>query len=132
MTKTVFVNKYGAVFQTEDVSVEKTECCYIVVVKNDSLLCFFDKISGLYSFPEEKYLSLSEKPTLQYTLHANVEENGRYFEETQVFKVYDVEKARVEGDALSWQQLEDILVGNVLFDARLKKGFNNLIVRGEK
>lgn len=132
MTKTAFINKYGAVFWADASTAEKTECTYAVVVRNNLLLCRFDKISGLYSFPEDQYLSLTEEPTLHYTLHAYVEENNQYFKQTQNFRVYEIEKARINSPILSWQLLEDILVSDVPFDETLRTGFNNLFVRLEK
>ena len=96
------------------------------------ILCQYDKISGLYAFPKEETLSLTETPTLHFTLHTNIEENENYFKETQLFKVYEVENAQINSGLLDWQLLEDILIANTPFDATLKSGFKNLIVRIRK
>mgnify|MGYP004599011707 FL=1 len=132
MTKVPFTNKYGAVFFFDTAKAEKREINYVVVVKDNLLLCQYDKISGLYSFPQTSYLSLSETPTFHYTLHTNVEENEKYFKETQIFDVYDVENARIDNGLLSWQLAEDIMVSSIPFDATLSNGFKNLIVRIRK
>ncbi len=132
MTKVPFVNKYGSVFFFDAAKAAKRENNYIVVVKGNLLLCQYDKVSGLYSFPQASYLPLSETPTLHYTLHTNVEENEQYFKETQTFSVYDVENAQIDNGLLSWQLTEDILVSNIPFDATLSNGFKNLIVRMRK
>ena len=129
MTETPFINKYGAVFFYEPDKAKTRESSYTAVTKDNLLLCQYDKISGLYSFPQEEYLALTETPTLNYTLHAYVEENGEYFRDTQNFKVYDVENAQIDNGLLSWQLIEDIMVGNVRFDETLRSGFKNLIVR---
>lgn len=132
MTKVPFTNKYGAVFFFDTAKAEKREVNYVVVVKDNLLLCQYDKISGLYSFPQTSYLSLSETPTFHYTLHTNVEENEKYFKETQIFDVYDVENAQIDNGLLSWQLAEDIMVSSIPFDATLSNGFKNLIVRIRK
>ncbi len=132
MTKVPFTNKYGAVFFFDTAKAEKREINYVVVVKDNLLLCQYDKISGLYSFPQTSYLSLSETPTFHYTLHTNVEENEKYFKETQIFDVYDVENAQIDNGLLSWQLAEDIMVSSIPFDATLSNGFKNLIVRIRK
>lgn len=132
MTKVPFTNKYGAVFFFDTAKAEKREANYVVVVKDNLLLCQYDKISGLYSFPQTSYLSLSETPTFHYTLHTNVEENEKYFKETQIFDVYDVENAQIDNGLLSWQLAEDIMVSSIPFDATLSNGFKNLIVRIRK
>ncbi len=132
MTKIPFVNKFGAVFFYEQSKAKKRECSYSVVIKDNLLLCQYDKILGLYSFPKADYLALTETPSLQYTLHADVEENGEYFCETQLFDVYDVENAQINSGTLSWQLIEDVMVGNVQFDDTLQNGFRNMIVRMRK
>ena len=129
MTETPFINKFGAVFFCEPDKAQSRECNYTAVTKDNLVLCQYDKISGLYTFPKEEYLKLTETPTFNYTLHAYVEENGEYYKDTQNFKVYDVENAQIDSGLLSWQLLEDIMLGNVMLDETLRSGFNNLIVR---
>lgn len=132
MTKVPFINKYGAVFFFEPTKAQKRDCGYSIVVKDNLLLCQYDKISGLFAFPKDDYLALTETPSLQYVLHTDIEENGEYFKETQHFKVYEVENAQINSGVLSWQLLEDVLVGNVQFDETVRNGFKNLIVRMRK
>lgn len=132
MTKVPFINKYGAVFFFEPTKAQKRDCGYSIVVKDNLLLCQYDKISGLFAFPKDDYLALTETPSLQYVLHTDIEENDKYFNETQHFKVYEVENAQINSGVLSWQLLEDVLVGNIQFDETLQNGFKNLIVRMRK
>lgn len=129
MTKVPFINKYGAVFFFDAAKAQKRETSYSVVVKDNLVLCQYDKISGLFSFPAEDYLSLTETPTFSFVLHTNVEENGECFKDTQTFKVYDVENAQIDSGILNWQLIEDIMVSNVQFDETQRNGFKNLIVR---
>ncbi len=132
MTKAPFTNKYGAIFFFEPSKAQKRDCCYVIVIKDNLILCQYDKISGLYAFPKEESLSLTETPTLHFTLHTNIEENENYFKETQLFKIYEVENAQINSSLLDWQLQEDILIANTPFDATLKSGFKNLIVRIRK
>ena len=67
MTKVPFINKYGAVFFFEADKAQKREISYSVVAKDNLVLCQYDKISGLFSFPAEEYLSLTETPTFSFT-----------------------------------------------------------------
>lgn len=129
MTKVPFINKYGAVFFFDAAKAKKRETLYSVVVKDNLVLCQYDKISGLFSFPAEDYLSLTETPTFSFVLHTNMEENGEYFKDVQTFKVYDVENAQIDSGILNWQLIEDIMVSNVQFDETQRNGFKNLIVR---
>lgn len=129
MTKIPFINKYGAVFFFEADKAQKREISYSVVAKDNLVLCQYDKISGLFSFPAEEYLSLTETPTFSFVLHTKVEENGKYFNDVQTFKVYDVENAQIDSGLLNWQLIEDIMVSNVQFDETQRNGFKNLIVR---
>ena len=74
-------------------------------------------------------MSLTETPTFSFVLHTKVEENGKYFNDVQTFKVYDVENAQIDSGLLNWQLIEDIMVSNVQFDETQRNGFKNLIVR---
>lgn len=124
-----FINRYGLNIDVGGHLIEQRECCYIVVKKEDSLLCLYDTIYGLYKFPNTQNVTINENPSLEFTLHADIAEHGHFIKETQLYRVYDVEDVHIEGENLGWCAINDILISKIPFDATQKYGFKNLLVR---
>lgn len=131
MAELPFINKYGSTFQAENTPGER-ERCFVVLKKDNLLLCQYNRFDGLWMFPEAKDVSIEAAPTLSFILHQNIVEDDRYYIEQQTYNFYDIENVQVESETLEWCAIEDILLGKFPFTAEQKTGFKNLLVRVKK
>ncbi len=124
-----FVNRYG---EKQPAYTDKTENrtnVYIVIKSGADLVCQYNEVTGLYSFPKDGDVVLNENPTLEFTVFENINDNNGFVREQQIYKVFEVENADIKDTPLVKCAINDLLVGNVALDATQKKGFKNLVVR---
>lgn len=129
MDKIIFADKYGNLSSHDDKNVEIAEKNYIIIKKDDELMCLYDRMSGLYSFPSDEYISLSIVPALNFSIIVYITKDNKPYKEQQNYDVYLVDKADLNDLPLYWCKINDLLLDNVRLDATQKNGLKNLLVR---
>ncbi len=132
MAKTAFVNQYGASQYLPIETAQRREYTLAVVIKQDMILCQYDRVSGLYSFPDVDIMPEDCEISFEFSVEIGVMQNATAYYDKQNFKVYRVEDAQINSTDLCWQKYENILVNKIMFDATHKNGFKNLLVRMKK
>ena len=129
MDKIIFADKYGNLSSHINKTVEVREKNYIIIKKDDELMCLYDGITGLYSFPSDEDVMLSLTPSLNFSIIAYITEDGKPYKEQQNYGIYLVDNADFADLPLHWCKINDLLLDNVRLDATQKNGFKNLLVR---
>ena len=129
MVKQTFYDKFGNFksFETDKAYVRQR--VYIVIMSSDQIVCQYDKITGLYSFPTDDDISLEVAPTADFYVSSFILENQTAIKEVQFYSVYVVEEANLRGTSLTWCPIKDLLVGKLKLDETQKCGFKNVLVR---
>ena len=128
----LYFDKNGFSFEPSStkVKINNREQTYVIIRKGDELLCIYDEQAGVYTLPKfEDVQNLKAKPSSSFKTISYIKEKNRYFKETQIFNVYDLESGKIEGLILHWCAVNDILVRKIGFDETVFKGFKNLYVR---
>lgn len=131
MAKFPFTDRDGQIFYYDPDKVSVGDNCYIVVKKEDAVLCMRDETAKLYTLPMQSEVSLNVEPTGEFEIIAYVIRHDSPLKEHQEYKIYEVSYADLSDMPLEWVSLSDILLGEVNFDATLKNGMKNLLVRGK-
>ena len=84
-----FVDKYGCVYDLNDGNILFRECVYIIMIKDNQVLCNCDQISGLMSFPSDEVVDVSVIPSTSFSIFAYIVENGMYVKELQKYNNFD-------------------------------------------
>lgn len=130
--KQVYFDKKGFAFEpsSSKVKINNREQTYVIIRKGDELLCIYDEQAGVYTLPKfEDVQNLKAKPSSSFKTISYIKEKNRYFKETQIFNVYDLESGKIDGLILQWCAVNDIMVRKIGFDETVFKGFKNLYVR---
>lgn len=131
MAKFPFTDRNGHIFYHDPDEAKNTECGFIVVKKDDNILCMRDEVAQMYTIPLQDDVTLNAEPTGEFETLAYVIRADEPVKEYQTYEVYEVEGVDLEDTPLDWVKLSDILLDNVVFDATLKSGMKNLLVRGK-
>ena len=131
MAKFPFTDRDGQIFYYNPEEVESRESGYIVVKKEDNILCMRDEIAGMYTLPKQSEATLNTEPSGEFNIISYVIRADGPVKEEQCYQIYEVEDVDLYDESLEWVSLSDILLGNVIFDATLKSGMKNLLVRGK-
>lgn len=129
MANNSFQNKYGNIFPSDTNDIIEREKVYIVIKSGKRLVCAYDEISGLYAFPDEDTVELTEKPTVEFSVFSPMIDDGNFVREKQIYRVYEVKDAAIDNTPLVWCSVDDLLIGKIPLDATQKTGFKNLLVR---
>ena len=132
MVEASFVNKYGELFKLTSKKPLVRERSYIIIKRNDEVVCFYDKTTDLYSFPSDQDVSLSALPSWEFSIVVGIMDENEPIKEMQNYRVYDVGSAQLEQTPLLWCKIRDILVRKIRLDATQKLGFKHLLVREKK
>jgi len=124
-----FVDNYGLMHRYNNQTVTEREKTYVVIKKDRNIVCCYDPTTGLYAFPDNDMVELKHEPTIQFSITANICEDGKFIKEKQHYLVFDVNGAEIENTPLQWCTIDDVLVNAVNFDATQKSGFKNFLVR---
>ncbi|MEE6206500.1 MAG: hypothetical protein VZR95_00390 [Alphaproteobacteria bacterium] len=129
MGKQPFYDKLGnfKYFDTDKAYVRQR--VYIVIKSGDKVVCQYDRISGLYSFPTDDDVALEVAPTTDFFVSSYILENNTAIKEIQFYSIYVVEEANLSGLPLVWCPIKDILVNKIQLDETQKCGFKNILVR---
>ena len=90
-----------------------------------------DEIAKMYTIPMQKEVSLDSEPTDEFETTVYVIREDEPVKERQIYKIYEVKDVDLEDTPLEWVSLSEILYDEVVFDATLKSGMKNLLVRGK-
>lgn len=131
MARFPFVNRDGQIFYHNPDEIETTECAFILVKRNNEILCMRDEIAKMYTIPMQKEVSLDSEPTDEFETTVYVIREDEPVKERQIYKIYEVKDVDLEDTPLEWVSLSEILYDEVVFDATLKSGMKNLLVRGK-
>ena len=126
MAKFPFTDSDGQIFYHDPDKVRAVETGFVVVKKDDDILCLRNEIARIYTLPAQSEVTLEAEPSGEFSIRAD-----EPIKEEQNYKVYEVKNVDLEDTPLEWVSLSDILLGNVAFDATLKSGMKNLLVRGK-
>lgn len=129
MAEQPFVDRYGHIYLRDEQKASARESSFVVVQKNNELLCLYDEQKAVYAFPSDRDVFLSVKPTTEFTIISYVFENNALWKELQNYRVFMVDNVELEKLPMVWCSIEDILLSNITFDATQKIGFKNLLVR---
>lgn len=124
-----FYDKFGNSKKYDTNRAYVRERNYVVIKSEKQVVCQYDRISGLYSFPDDDAVELNENPTAQFGIISYVWDNGTPVKELQYYSVYVVKDADLENPPFQWCDEEDILVGKINLDKTQFGGFKNLLVR---
>lgn len=124
-----FVDKYGCVYDLNDGNILFRESVYIIMIKDNQVLCNCDQISGLMSFPSDEVVDVSVVPSTSFSIFAYIVENGMYVKELQKYNIFEVEEVYIENASFKWCDVDDLLLGKIKFDATQITGLKNLLVR---
>ena len=130
MAKFPFTDSDGQIFYHDPDKIAGNESGYIVVKKENYVLCIRDEIAGMYTLPAQNEVTLEAEPSGEFSIISYVIRADIPVKEEQNYKVYEVKNVELKDTPLEWVSLSDILLGNVAFDATLKSGMKNLLVRG--
>lgn len=131
MAKFPFTDRYGQIFYYDPDEAEVGENCYIVVKKEKVILCMRDEAVKQYTLPMKSEVSLNVEPTGEFEIIAYVIRQDNPIKEQQEYQIYEVGSVDLKDTPLEWVKLSDILLDEVNFDATLKNGMKNLLVRGK-
>lgn len=129
MAKFPFVNGDGRIFYYDTEKVVSGRQDYIVIKRDEEILCFWDESGQVYTLPAEADVELNTSPSGEFSIIAYVIRGNKPIKEQQRYKVYEVGKVDLADLPLEWVALQDILLTNVAFDATQKSGMKNLLVR---
>ena len=130
--KQVFINKKGDAFEPSSakVKINEREQTYVIIRKNNELLCIYDNESAVFTLPKvEDVQNLELAPDSSFKTISYINEKNRYYKEIQTFNVYELISGKIKGSILQWCAIDDILIHNITFDETVYKGFKNLYVR---
>lgn len=131
MAKFPFIDRDGQIFYYNPEEVQSGELGYIVVKKDDNILCMRDEAAQMYTLPLQNEVSINAEPTGEFEIIAYVIRHDKPIKEAQTYEVFEVGAVDLEDTPLQWVKLSDILLGEVYFDATQKNGMKNLLVRGK-
>lgn len=131
MAKFPFTDKDGQVFYYNPDSVEKGERSYVIVKKQNQVLCMRDESAFMYTLPQKNEAEINAKPTGAFETIAYVIRQDVPVRELQKYEVYEVSSVDLADTLLEWVDVADILLREVNFDATQKSGMKNLLVRGK-
>lgn len=129
MVKQSFYDKFGNFKSFDSDKAYVRQRIYIVIIGSDQIVCQYDKITGLYSFPTDEDVALDVAPTADFYVSSFILENQTAIKEVQFYSVYVVEDANLKGTSLTWCPIKDLLVGKLKLDETQKCGFKNVLVR---
>ena len=129
MAEQPFVDKYGRVHLCDEKTASARENSFVVIQKNNELLCVYDEKLAVYAFPNTNEVTINAKPTTEFTIISYISENCKLWKELQNYRVFMVDDVDLQEIPLIWCSIEDILLNNITFDATQKIGFKNLLVR---
>ncbi|MBO6281828.1 MAG: hypothetical protein J6N49_04785 [Alphaproteobacteria bacterium] len=129
MGKQPFYDKLGNFKYLDTDKAYVRQRVYIVIKSGDKVVCQYDRISGLYSFPTDDDVSLDVAPTTDFFITSYILENNTAIKEIQFYSVYVVEDANLNDIPLKWCSVKDILVNKIQLDGTQKSGFKNILVR---
>lgn len=129
MVKQAFYDKFGNFRYCDTDKSYVRQRIYIVIKSDDEVVCQYDKIAGLYSFPTDDDVALDMAPTADFYVTSYIMENKTAIKEIQFYSVYEVEEANLKGMSLTWCSIKDILVDKIKLDETQRCGFKNLLVR---
>ncbi len=130
--KQIFIDKKGLVYEpsSSKVKINNRNRTYVIIRKNDELLCIYDKDYQVYTLPEANDIAnLNLKPSSNFKILSYIKEKNRYYKESQTFNIYELVSGKTEGSLLRWCKINDILLHRIAFDETMFKGFKNLYVR---
>ena len=131
MARFPFTDKDGSVFYYDPDEVENSERGYVVVKKDDKILCMRDETAQLYTLPMQDDVSINTEPTGEFEIIAYVIRHDEPVKERQNYEIFEVGEVDLKDTPLEWVKLSDIFLGEVYFDATQKNGMKNLVVRGK-
>ena len=129
MADVLFYDRYGNSKKYDTECAYVRERNYIIIRSKGQVVCQYDRISGLYSFPGDDDVALNEEPTAQFGIISYIWDNGTPVKELQYYNVYVVKDAALENTPLQWCKEKDILVGKINLDKTQFGGLKNLLVR---
>lgn len=129
MAKFPFTDRDGQIFYYDPDEAKNGENCYIVIKKDDNVLCMRDEGDKMYMLPMQSDVSLNVEPSGEFEIIAYVIRHDTPVKEKQKYQVYEVGFVDLRDMPLTWVKLSDILMEEVNFDATLKSGMKNLLVR---
>ena len=130
--KQIYTDKSGFSFEPSSAKVKiiTREQTYVVIRKNEELLCIYDGEAKVYTLPKlEDVQNLKITPSSSFKTIAYIKEKNRYYKEKQTFNVYELTDGKTHGNILQWCKINDILVRNIVFDETVFTGFKKLYVR---
>ncbi|MBR1601060.1 MAG: hypothetical protein IJ677_05715 [Alphaproteobacteria bacterium] len=131
MAKFPFTDRDGQIFYYNPDEVQSSALGYVVVKKNDFVLCMRDENAQMYTLPRKNEVSINVDPTGEFKIISYVIRHDKPFKEEQTYEVFEVGAVDLENTPLEWVKMADILLGEVYFDATQKSGMKNLLVRGK-
>ena len=131
MAKFPFTDSDGQIFYHDPDKVRAVETGFVVVKKDNDILCLRNEIARIYTLPAQSEVTLEAEPSGEFSIISYVIRSDEPVKEEQNYKVYEVKNVDLKDTPLEWVSLSDILLGNVAFDATLKNGMKNLLVRGK-
>lgn len=130
--KQLYLDKNGNAHEpsSSKVKIAEREQTYVIMRKDDNLLCIYDEESNVFTLPKfEDIQNLRLAPSSSFRTISYIKEKNRYYKEFQTFNVYELAEGKIEDVILQWCALNDILLHLVSFDETLFNGFKNLYVR---
>ncbi len=130
--KQIYTDKKGFSFEPSSakVKINERKQTYVIIRKNDELLCLYDNDAEIYTLPKiEDVQNLVSAPNSSFNTISYIKEKNRYFKEIQTFNVYELSSGTIKGNILQWCKINDILIRNIAFDETVFTGFKKLYVR---
>lgn len=129
MADALFYDRFGnsKSYDTERAYVR--ERYYVIIRNTDKVMCRYDRISGLYSFPNDSDALSDEEPSAQFGIISYIWDNGTPIKELQYYSVYNVKDTPLKDKSLQWCDAKDILIGKINLDKTQLSGLKNLLVR---
>lgn len=130
--KQIYIDKKGFSFEPSSakVKINEREQVYVIIRKNDELLCIYDKESEVFTLPKiGDVQNFKLQPNSSFSAIAYVKEKNRYYKEKQVYNVYELTSGKIHGNILQWCKINDILLHSLVFDETIFTGFKKLYVR---
>lgn len=131
MSKFPFTDKNEQIFYHNPDEVKCSDSVFIVVKHEDNILCLRDELAQMYTLPSQNDVTIDAEPTDEFEIIAYVIRGDEPVKELQLYKLYEVESVDLKGMPLEWVKLSSILFDEVSFDATMKSGMKNLLVRGK-
>lgn len=130
--KQIYTDKKGFSFEpsSDKVKINIREQTYVIIRKNEELLCIYDSGAEVYTLPKlENVQNLNTTPSSSFKTLSYIKEKNRYYKEKQTYNVYELISGTIHGNILQWCKINDILVRKIAFDETVFAGFKKLYVR---